>query len=136
MRVSSLSFSAGVLFLIAGMIWGIIMAIVDNHVTMPAHAHFELLGWVSLFLIGTYYRLNPAVEHSRSATLQVWTWIAGTLVLAAGVALVWTGHSGGDPIAAIGSFIVLFAAVWFGCIVYRREGAQEPTSAAGLSPAE
>jgi hypothetical protein len=135
MKASSLSFRAAVLFVIAGMIWGIIMGISENHVTMPAHAHLNLLGWVSLFLIGTYYRLNPAVERSRSATLQVWTWIAGTLVLTAGVALIFTGHPEGDPIAAIGSFIVLFAALWFGWIVYRREGAQEPASAV-LSPAE
>jgi hypothetical protein len=63
MKASSLSFRAAVLFVIAGMIWGIIMGISENHATMPAHAHLNLLGWVSLFLIGTYYRLNPAVER-------------------------------------------------------------------------
>jgi len=111
------------------------MGISENHATMPAHAHLNLLGWVSLFLIGTYYRLNPALERSRSAILQVWTWIAGTVVLTTGVGLIFSGHPGGDPIAAIGSFIVLFAALWFGWIVYRREGAKEGASAV-LSPAE
>lgn len=135
MKVSSLSFRAAVLFVIAGMIWGIIMGISENHVTMPAHAHLNLLGWVSLFLIGTYYRLNPALERSRSAILQVWTWIAGTLVLTVGVGLIFTGHAEGDPIAAIGSFIMLFAALWFGWIVYRREAAHRLASAV-LSPAE
>jgi hypothetical protein len=126
MKASSLSFRAAVLFVIAGMIWGIIMGISENHATMPAHAHLNLLGWVSLFLIGTYYRLNPAVERSTSAILQVWTWIAGTLVLTVGVGLIFSGHPEGDPIAGIGSFIVLFAALWFGWIVYRREGLKNP----------
>jgi len=96
--------------------------LLSHRLRTTAHAHLNLLGWVSLFLIGTYYRLNPAVERSTSATLQVWTWIAGTLVLTAGVALVFTGLPGGDPIAAIGSFIVLVAALWFGWIVTDERG--------------
>jgi hypothetical protein len=30
---------------------------------------------------------------------QVWIWIVGTIIMAIGVALVHTGHAGGDPIA-------------------------------------
>jgi hypothetical protein len=135
MKASSLSFRAAVLFVCAGMIWGITMAISQNHATMPGHAHLNLLGWVSLFLIGIYYRINPTLECSRSAILQVWTWIVGTLVITVGVGLIYTGHPEADPIAAIGSFIILFAALWFGWIVYRREGAQQLGSAVP-SPAE
>ncbi len=52
MKASSLCFQAAVLFVIAGMIWGIVMAISEDHSAMPAHAHLNLLGWVSLFLFG------------------------------------------------------------------------------------
>ncbi len=135
MKASSLSFRAAVLFVIAGMIWGINMAISENHAAMPAHAHLNLLGWVSLFLIGTYYRLNPALERTRAAVLQVWTWIAGTSVITVGVGLIFTGHPEADPIAAIGSFIILFAALWFGWMVYRQEG-RERVGAAARAPAE
>ena len=135
MKASSLSFRAAVLFVIAGMIWGIIMAISENHSAMPAHAHLNLLGWVSLFLIGTYYRLNPTLERSGAAMVQVWTWIAGTVVLTVGVGLIFTGHPEADPIAAVGSFIVLFAALLFGWLVYQREGAKQVDSPAS-SPAE
>jgi len=66
MKASSLSFKAAVVFVVVGMIWRIIMAISDDHSAYPAHAHLNLLGWVSLFLFGIYYRLNPSLEGARS----------------------------------------------------------------------
>jgi hypothetical protein len=67
MKASSLSFQAAVLFVVAGMIWGIVMAVTDDHSAFPAHAHLNLLGWVSLFLIGIYYRLKPSLERDKRA---------------------------------------------------------------------
>jgi predicted membrane channel-forming protein YqfA (hemolysin III family) len=121
MKASSLSFQAAVLFVVVGMIWGIIMAISDDHSAMPAHAHLNLLGWVSLFLFGIFYHLHPAIDRNRTASVQVWIWIAGTVVLTIGVGLVHTGHPAGDPIAAVGSFIVLADMLLFGWLVSRRE---------------
>ena len=66
MKASTLSFQAAVVFIVAGMIWGIFMAISDDHSAMPAHAHLNLLGWVSLFLFGIYYRLHPWLEGAKS----------------------------------------------------------------------
>jgi drug/metabolite transporter (DMT)-like permease len=121
MKASSLSFQAAVLFAIAGMIWGIQMAISDDHSAFPAHAHLNLLGWVSLFLFGIYYLLHPTLDRSRTAMIQVWIWIAGTIILAIGVAFVHTGHAGGDPIAAVGSLIVLAAMLLFAWLVFKCE---------------
>ena len=135
MRASSLSFQAAVLFVIAGMAWGIVMGISQDHAAMPAHAHLNLLGWVSLFLIGIYYRLNPILDSSRAALLQVWVWIAGTVVLVAGVGLVYTGHPEAEPIAAVGSFIILFATLMIAWILYRRERTEPIKSPFGV-PAE
>ena len=95
-----LSFRAAVTFLVAGLIWGLVMAISQDFSTMPAHAHLNLLGWVSLFLFGIYYRLHPWLEGSRSAHVQVWIWIIGTIIMAIGITLVQTGHTVGEPIAA------------------------------------
>src|SRR5579884_1990738 len=92
MKASSLCFRAAVLFVIAGMVWGIIMAVSENHAAMPAHAHLNLLGWVSLFLFGIYYRLHPALEASRLALAQVALWIAATAILTTGVGLITAGQ--------------------------------------------
>lgn len=129
MKASLLSFQAAVVFVIAGMIWGIIMAISEDHSAMSAHAHLNLLGWVSLFLFGIYYRLHPSLEGARSAIVQVWVWIAGTIILAIGVGLVQTGHAIGDPIAAVGSVAVLLDMLLFAWLVFRGERAD-----AGIRP--
>jgi hypothetical protein len=120
MKASSLSFPAAVLMVLAGMVWGIIMAVSQNHSAMPAHAHLNLLGWVSLFLFGLFYHLHPAIDRSRIALVQVGIWIVGTVVLTTGVGLLHTGH-GGEPLAIAGSFSVLAGMLLFGWIVVRRE---------------
>lgn len=135
MRASSLSFQAAVVFVLAGMLWGLQMAISNDHSAFPAHAHLNLLGWVSLFLFGIYYRLNPALDASRAALVQVAIWSAGTIVMAIGVGLVHTGHEAGDPIAAVGSLIVLAGMLTFGWIVFRHERAPAQRQQA-MAPAE
>jgi cbb3-type cytochrome oxidase subunit 1 len=121
MNASALSFRAAVLMVVAGMIWGIVMGISQDHSTMPAHAHLNLLGWVSLFLFGVYYHLHPAIDRSRLAALQVWVWIAATIVLTIGVGLVHSGHQIGDPVAAVSSLVVLGDTLLFGWLVFRGE---------------
>lgn len=119
MKASVLSFRASVLILIAGMIWGIVMGISENHSTFPAHAHLNLLGWVSLFLIGIYYHLHPSLDGSRLASLQVWIWIAATIVLSIAVALIHSGRAGGAAMAAVSSLVILADAILFGWLVYQ-----------------
>jgi peptidoglycan/LPS O-acetylase OafA/YrhL len=121
MKASSVCFPVAVLMVLAGMIWGIIMAISDDHSAMPAHAHLNLLGWVCLFLFGIFYHLHPAIDRSRTALVQVWVWILTTIILTIGVGLVHTGHPIGDPIAAVGSLIVFADMLLFGWLVLRRE---------------
>jgi hypothetical protein len=107
------------LLVLAGMVWGLQMAITDDHSAFPAHAHLNLLGFVALFLFGIFYRLNPMVESNRLAIPQVWIWIASTVVMAIGVGLVHTGHAAGDPIAAVGSFAIFADAILFTWLVFQ-----------------
>jgi peptidoglycan/LPS O-acetylase OafA/YrhL len=130
-----LSFPAAVVMVIAGMVWGIVMAISQDHSAMPAHAHLNLLGWVSLFLFGIFYHLHPAIDRSRAALVQVALWIVGTVILTTGVGLIHTGHDVGEPIAAVGSFTVLTAMVLFGWLVVRREQTQKAFRSSAV-PAE
>ena len=134
MRASSACFQAAVLFVLAGMVWGLQMAISNDHSAFPAHAHLNLLGWVSLFLFGIYYRLNPALDVSRAALVQVSIWCVGTIVMAIGVGLVHTGHEAGDPLAAIGALIILAGMLTFAWIVYKQE--RGPAKQQVMAPAE
>ena len=136
MKASSLSFQAAVLLVVVGMIWGIVMAISQDHSAMPAHAHLNLLGWVSLFLFGIFYHLHPSIDRSRAALVQVCIWIAATVILTFGVGLVHTGHEIGDPIAAIGSMIVLADMLFFGWLVRRSQASPGFASRPAAVPAE
>jgi len=122
MRASSLSFLTAVVIACIGMFWGLAMAISEDHTTLSAHAHLNLLGWVSLFLFGLFYRLHPALDAARIARLQVMIWTAGTVVMAIGVAMIRTGYPG-EPLAAVGSLGVLASIVMFAWQVIRLERA-------------
>ena len=91
---------------------------------MPAHAHLNLLGWVSLFLFGIYYHLHPAVDLNRLALVQVWIWIVGTSAMTIGVGLEYSGHAVGEPIIAVSSLVVLADTLLFGRLVFRRDHAR------------
>lgn len=121
MKASSLSFQAAILAGLVGMAWGIVMAISKDHSAMPAHAHLNLLGWVSLFLFGIYYRFHASLDVARIARIQVWIWIVSTVILTIGVGMVHSGRTAGEPLAGIGSIAVLADMVLFGWLVFRHE---------------
>ena len=117
---SSVAFPGSVLMVIGGMVWGLVMAISQDHAMRPAHAHLNLLGWVCLFMFGVFYHLHPETDRSRIALAQVVIWIAATLVMVAGIAIVHAGDARGELLAAIGSLVVLADTILFGWLITRR----------------
>jgi len=133
-KASSLSFKAAVLFAMTGMAMGIAMAATHDHSVFPAHAHLNLLGWVSLFLIGIYYRFNPSLDMSRAGLVQVVVWILGTIILTIGVAAIYLGHPAAEPVAIVGSLIIFADMLFFAVLVFRP--AAKVNRSPRLAPAE
>lgn len=136
MKASALSFKLAILFVVAGMAMGIGMAASQDHSIMPAHAHLNLLGWVSLFLFGIYYERRPALDASRLALIQVWIWSIGTAILTVAVAAIHLGYTAADPVAAIASLILLAAMLLFGYFVFRPAPSIAPGPTVRMTPAE
>ena len=136
MKASTLSFRLAVLFVVAGMAMGIGMAASQNHAIMPAHAHLNLLGWVSLFLFGIYYERRPALDASRLAMIQVALWSVGTVILTVAVAAIHLGYTAADPVAGIASLIVLVAMLMFAYFVFRPAPVIQPGPTMRMTPAE
>lgn len=112
-------FRAAVIYALLGMSAGIYMAASHDHRLAPAHAHFLLLGWVSMFLYGVFYKLHP-VAQGKLAAWQFWIANIGALVMVAGIALIVTGSpERGEPIAAIGALINITGMVLFAVNVFR-----------------
>jgi len=56
-RVSLWFFAVAPVYVLIGMSLGIFMGASGDHSLYPAHAHMNLLGWVTLALFGTFYAL-------------------------------------------------------------------------------
>jgi cbb3-type cytochrome oxidase subunit 1 len=93
---------------------GIYMAIGHDFALIPVHAHVNLLGWVSMTLFALIYRTWPRMQASRLATIHFWLHSLGVPIAMIGVTrLVLSRSSGDDPLAAIGSIMILIGAILF-----------------------
>ena len=66
-RVSLAFFTTAALAALCGMVWGTIMGITGDHSLSPAHAHLNLLGWVTLSIMGGLYSLPGVRFNSKLA---------------------------------------------------------------------
>ncbi|HEV2364287.1 MAG TPA: hypothetical protein VGS12_08850 [Caulobacteraceae bacterium] len=79
-RISVAFLTVAALCGMAGMIWGGFMGATENMTMAPAHAHLNLLGWVTLAIMGAVYALPAGPSANRLA----WT----NFVLSAGGVLI------------------------------------------------
>jgi len=79
-RVSAAFFAIGVVYVLVGMMWGMHMGEANDFTMAPAHAHLNLLGWVTMGLYGTFYAFTRATMSVKLA----WT---NFVVSALGVAI-------------------------------------------------
>jgi hypothetical protein len=117
--LESLMMRAGVMFLIVGMVWGIEMGIRQEFSLAPAHAHFNLIGGVLLFVFGLYYRMVPAARESALAKWQGSLHFIGALLFPVGIAAVIKNGTAFIALPIIGSLIVVVAIALFAVIVFR-----------------
>lgn len=104
MRDTAFSFfAAATVSVFIGMFWGIQMSVSNDHSLAGAHAHLNLVGWVTLGLFGIYYRLTPAANNTLLAKIQACLAILGVAVMVPGIAIVIQG--GNAAFAAAGSIL-------------------------------
>ena len=126
-----ISVSVGLL----GMAFGIFMGIRQDFTLAPAHAHLNLLGFVTMFLSALYYRAFPNAAASRLARYQAAVSVAGAILFPVGIACVLLGgHDRFEPIVVAGALIVFAGMVLFAVIVYRTAGSGSPPAGAGQRP--
>lgn len=120
MRLSQLCFAIGSLTAVAGIGLGIYMGIAQDHTLVPVHVHLNLIGWVSLFLIGLYYHTRPASETTALARFQVGAVAAGYLAFTAGLASLLAYPSPlAMPMTVTGALLVGAGMLVFAVIVWR-----------------
>ncbi len=114
-----------------GIVLGIVMGIRQDFVLMPAHAHLNLLGFVTMFLSALYYRVVPEAAASGLARYQAIVSVAGAVVFPIGIACVLVGgHDRFEPVVVAGALTVLLGMALFAVIVFRTCGQERATLAA------
>ena len=110
---------SAVIYFIMGVCLGIYMGASGDHLLVPVHAHFNLLGWASLAVIGLVYQQFPVAGSHRLATAQFWLHNAG--LLAAMLLLVGflRGNSSLDPLLGIASIVIGASVVLFAINVFQ-----------------
>ena len=114
-RVSLAFFMFAALCGVTGMGWGIYMGIAQDRSTFPVHAHLNLLGWVTMALMGGFYALAKDRISGPMPWVNLWLSAAGVaLMIPAGAAAIagvrepWVEI--GIALGAISSF---FGMLWF-----------------------
>ncbi|MAZ03299.1 MAG: hypothetical protein CMN56_09190 [Sneathiella sp.] len=110
---------SSIIYIILGMALGIYMAASQDHSQMPTHAHLNLLGWVTMALMGLIYKNWPAVAEAKLAPLTYWLAHATVIGLTLGVGLLYAGLPQYEPIAIVAAFIAVFNMALFGFLFYR-----------------
>ena len=117
--IGSLMMCMSVVLLLAGMLAGITMGILQNFTLAPAHAHLNLIGGVLLFLFGLYYRLVPGAGTTTLAKVQGWLHMVGAVLFPAGIAVVLLKGPSFEAAPIAGSLLVVTAMALFAVIVFR-----------------
>jgi hypothetical protein len=119
-RVSAAFFAIGVVYLVLGMAWGMHMGEAEDFTMVPAHAHLNLLGWVTMAIYGTFY----ALTHASLSPKLAWTnWglaVLGVAFMIPGLALYLPTHDAKYiPVIVVGEVATVLSLLVFALSVYR-----------------
>ena len=104
-----------VIYFMIGISFGLFMSLTHVFNMATVHVHVNLLGWMSLALVGVFYHLYPALEETILAKLHFWLHNIGLPVMMISIAMAILGM--GEiyfMIATIGGAATLLGIFCFG----------------------
>lgn len=122
-------FASATLYVTVGMGWGIMMAATEDFALSPAHAHLNLVGWVTMGLFGLYYHLVPETAETWLAKVHFAVATVGLWLIVPGIVMVVQG--GNTTVAKVGSVLTLLSMLIFVATVFRSRVRRPSALAAG-----
>jgi len=125
-------FFAASLCILVGANWGLYMSITDDFSTAPAHAHLNLLGWVSLSIMGSFYALLGKDTPLWLVRTNFFLSCTGVTCMITGLGLLFTNVATVKqllPLIAVGELSVIAGFVSFAAAVFlslKLVGARRP----------
>lgn len=113
-RVSYAFFIVAFVCGICGMVMGMAMGATENFTLMPVHAHLNLLGWVSLAIMGGFYALAGERASNRLAWVNLGVSSIGILLCIPALALLLLGDKSVVPFLISGELALVGGMLLFG----------------------
>ena len=113
-RVSYAFFIVAFVCGLCGMVMGMAMGATENFTLMPVHAHLNLLGWVSLAIMGGFYALAGARASNRLAWINLAVSSLGILLCIPSLALLVMGDKSVVPFLITGEVSLVAGMLLFG----------------------
>ena len=107
-----------VVYFMLGISFGLYMSLTHVFTLTSVHVHINLLGWMSLALIGVFYHLYPSLEKTGLAKWHFWLHNIGLPVMMIAIALAILGVSRcifPNRNSRRGSDIDWYLLFWFQC---------------------
>jgi uncharacterized membrane protein YhhN len=108
-----------VIIILVGMIVGMAMGSMQDFRLAPAHAHLNLLGFVSFFLAGLYYQAVPQAAASTLAKWHASIAVIGAIVFPIGIAMVLLYGPQYELLTISTSVVAFLGMVLFAVVVFR-----------------
>ncbi len=105
-------------YMLAGLVLGIVMAISKDFVLYSVHSHILLLGWATMALAGVVYIVMPGCSEGRLAALHFWGHNLGLPVMVVSLSLFKSGYAAAEPAIGLGSVLVLASLAAFTANVF------------------
>jgi len=106
------------LYMLVGLVMGLIMAMSHDWTLVSVHSHMLLLGWVTMAIAGVVYILEPRCANRKLARVHFWGHNIGLPIMMVSLGFLHYGHSAIEPLVGVGSVIVLVSLVVFVVNVY------------------
>jgi cbb3-type cytochrome oxidase subunit 1 len=108
-----------VLYIVFGVIFGLVIGMREQFAFANVHAHINLLGWATLALAGVIYRLFPEAGNNRLAVAHFWLQNVGLIAFVCGMFAIDAGNPGaGLPPTITGAVITILGIVIFAVNVW------------------
>lgn len=114
-------FFAASLCILVGANWGLYMSTTHDFSTAPAHAHLNLLGWVSLSIMGAFYALLGKDTPLWLVRTNFFLSCTGVVCMITGLGLLFTNTATIKqllPLIAVGELSVIAGFVSFAAAVF------------------
>ena len=123
----------GVLFALIGVSLGYWMGATHQFTVSPVHAHINLLGWVSMFLYGLFYRAIPQAAVGLLPKIHLGLAIVGLPIMMVGLTFMLTAVPSLQPyvppMMMVGPTLVVLGMFVFAFIVFRATGGKSVATA-------